>query len=90
MRPFGILYSAEVSTIYTFLRAKGFDVQLNAVQAMFDLVRETSSRYYDYCEENLQFCKANGCGNARPSSAASGEWVIFPSRATCTISRCNR
>ena len=27
---------------------------------MFDLVRETYSRYYDYCEENLQFCKANG------------------------------
>ena len=57
---FGILYSAEIATIYTFLRAKGFDVTLNAVQAMFDLVHDKYARYYDYCEENLQFCKKNG------------------------------
>jgi uracil-DNA glycosylase family 4 len=57
---FGVLYSAEVATIFTFLRNKGFDVTSNSVQAMFDLVKDTYSRYYDYCEENLAFCKKNG------------------------------
>jgi DNA polymerase I-like protein with 3'-5' exonuclease and polymerase domains len=57
---FGILYSAEIATIFTFLRAKGFNVQLNAVSAMFDSVHDVYGRYYEYCEENLAFCKANG------------------------------
>jgi DNA polymerase I-like protein with 3'-5' exonuclease and polymerase domains len=57
---FGILYSAKIDTIFTFLRGKGFDVTLNAVQAMFDEVHDRYSTYYEYCEENLQFCKDNG------------------------------
>jgi DNA polymerase I-like protein with 3'-5' exonuclease and polymerase domains len=57
---FGILYSAEIATIYTFLRGKGFDVTLNSVQAMFDEIHDKYSRYYEYCEENLQFCKKEG------------------------------
>jgi uracil-DNA glycosylase family 4 len=57
---FGVLYDAAVATIFTFLRNKGFDVTSNSVQAMFDLVKDTYSRYYDYCEENLAFCKKHG------------------------------
>jgi DNA polymerase I-like protein with 3'-5' exonuclease and polymerase domains/uracil-DNA glycosylase len=57
---FGILYSAEIATIFTYLRSHGFDVQLGEVQAMFDEIHDKYSRYYDYCEENLAFCKKHG------------------------------
>jgi uracil-DNA glycosylase family 4 len=57
---FGIIYDATVSTIFSFLRAHGFDVQLGEVQAMYDELHDKYSRYYEYCEENLEFCKKNG------------------------------
>ena len=41
---FGILYSAEIDTIYQFLFAKGFTVSVNQVRAMFDLVHRTYAR----------------------------------------------
>ena len=58
---FGILFSAEIDTIFQFLRSKGFmDVHLNDVQAMFDLVHRSYARYYEYCEENVRHCNKHG------------------------------
>jgi DNA polymerase I-like protein with 3'-5' exonuclease and polymerase domains len=58
---FGILYSAEVETIFMFLRAKGFDVTLPAVQKMFDFIRREYRAYYSFCDTNLVLCKQYGC-----------------------------
>jgi DNA polymerase I-like protein with 3'-5' exonuclease and polymerase domains len=57
---FGILYSAEIDTIFEFLRSKGFRVKRAQVEAMFAAVHEKYSVYYDFCEDNLIDCRANG------------------------------
>lgn len=57
---FGILYSAEIETIFKFLQSKGFDVSITQVSAMFNLVRKTYATYYKYCESNLLHCQRHG------------------------------
>jgi uracil-DNA glycosylase family 4 len=57
---FGILYKAAAQTIFAFLCAKGFQVELDQVEAMFSMIYETYSRYYVFCEEQLQECRRNG------------------------------
>lgn len=57
---FGILYSAEIDTIFEFLRGKGFDVERGEVVAMFDEIHRRYSTYYQFCENNLLDCQANG------------------------------
>jgi DNA polymerase I-like protein with 3'-5' exonuclease and polymerase domains len=57
---FGILYKAEVPKIFTFLRGKGFLVSLDDVEAMFAKVHQTYWRYYQFCEENVDFCRRHG------------------------------
>ena len=57
---FGILYKAAAQTIFAFLRGKGFNVELDQVEAMFAMIYETYSRYYAFCEERLQECQTNG------------------------------
>ena len=57
---FGILYSAEVETIFIFLRAKGFPVTLGEVQKMFDFIKYAYRIYYRYCDTNLALCREHG------------------------------
>jgi DNA polymerase I-like protein with 3'-5' exonuclease and polymerase domains len=57
---FGILYSAEVQTIFMFLRAKGFPVTLREVQIMFDFIRSAYRVYYRFCASNLMQCQQYG------------------------------
>jgi uracil-DNA glycosylase len=57
---FGILYKADVETIFLFLKSKGFDVELQDVTVMFDTLHETYHRYYKFCDERLAFCQKNG------------------------------
>lgn len=57
---FGILYSAEIDTIFGFLRGKGFDVQREDVVAMFDEIHRKYAVYYDYCNENIGRCRMSG------------------------------
>lgn len=58
---FGIIYSAEIQTVFQQLRMKGFmDVHLNDVQAIFDKVYRVYTTYYDYCEKNIQHCHKHG------------------------------
>lgn len=57
---FGILYLAEVLTIYNFLIAHGFDVELDQVEAMFDHIRWAYRGYYRYVDDNIQKVKEDG------------------------------
>jgi DNA polymerase I-like protein with 3'-5' exonuclease and polymerase domains len=57
---FGILYQADAETIFKFLRSKGFETTLPYVEAMFQLVHQKYARYYEFCEENLRFCRRHG------------------------------
>lgn len=57
---FGILYSAEIDTIFGFLRGKGFDVQREDVVAMFDEIHKKYAVYYDYCNDNIGRCRMGG------------------------------
>lgn len=57
---FGILYKAAPQTIFAFLNAQGFSVELDQVEAMFSFIYEQYSRYYEFCEEKLQECQTNG------------------------------
>jgi DNA polymerase I-like protein with 3'-5' exonuclease and polymerase domains len=57
---FGILYSAEVDKIFSFLHEKGFAVSMGEVQRAFDNIHDTYADYYRYCETNLLECRANG------------------------------
>ena len=57
---FGILYDALASTIHGFLRSKGFDVEIEQVEAMFSFIREHYARYYEFCHERLVECRKEG------------------------------
>ena len=57
---FGILYSAEIKTIFEFLRNRGFEVSENEVRSMFDMIHDTYWRYYEFCEENMDIVKETG------------------------------
>lgn len=59
---FGILYDAEVDTIYRFLCAKGFGnfVTPESTKAMFDEIRREYKVYYEYCATNLENCRKTG------------------------------
>lgn len=57
---FGILYKAAAQTIFAFLRAQGFPVELEQVEAMFAFIYQHYARYYEYCEERFQECCQNG------------------------------
>lgn len=58
---FGILYQADVETIFKFLLSKGFeDVSQRDVEAMFAQVHKVYARYYRFCDENWRYCKQHG------------------------------
>jgi len=57
---FGILYQADSETIFKFLRSKGFDVTLPDVEAMFAQIHKIYARYYEFCQENMAYCKRHG------------------------------
>jgi uracil-DNA glycosylase family 4 len=57
---FGVLYLAETQTIFSYLQGQGFDVSLADVEAMFNEIHQTYSRYYEYCEENYEACRKTG------------------------------
>ena len=57
---FGILYQADSETIFKFLRSKGFEVTLFDVEAMFAQIHKVYARYYEFCNENWNYCKQNG------------------------------
>ncbi len=57
---FGVLYQADSETIFKFLLSKGFDVTLRDVEAMFNEIHKVYARYYQFCDENMMFCKQHG------------------------------
>jgi len=77
---FGILYLAETETIFAFLRSKGFDVELDEVVAMFDYIKLTYRRYYQYVEENIARCKK--VGNLRTVISGRIRWLGWFPRPT--------
>ena len=77
---FGILYDATVATIYSFLQSKGFDVALADVEAMFAEIRSAYARYYEFCEENLDFCRKHG--HLREALSGRIRWFGFYPKPT--------
>jgi DNA polymerase-1 len=57
---FGILYRAAAQTIFAFLQAKGFNVELAQVEAMFEFIYHHYARYYEFCQEQLERCQRDG------------------------------
>lgn len=57
---FGILYQADSETIFKFLRSQGFEVTLHDVEAMFAQIHKVYARYYEFCNENWNYCKQHG------------------------------
>jgi uracil-DNA glycosylase family 4 len=72
---FGILYDAAAATIFSFLQSKGFDVSLGDVEAMFNEIRSTYTRYYEFCEENLEYCRRHG--HLREALSSRIRWFGF-------------
>jgi DNA polymerase I-like protein with 3'-5' exonuclease and polymerase domains/uracil-DNA glycosylase len=57
---FGVLYLAEIVTIFEYLQSQGFDVSLSEVETMFSEIHGAYERYYEYCSENLEHCRRHG------------------------------
>jgi uracil-DNA glycosylase family 4 len=58
---FGILYLAEVLTIYTHLLANGFtEMTLESVEAMFDHIHMMYRGYYQWAQNNIDECQRKG------------------------------
>lgn len=59
---FGIIYLAEIPTIYAFLCAQGFAnfVTIQSVEAMFAHIYKYYARYYEFCEERAEYAREHG------------------------------
>jgi len=57
---FAVAYLAEAATVFAFLRAHGFPVELDAVEEMLNLLKASYKRYYEYVAENVFFVEKNG------------------------------
>jgi uracil-DNA glycosylase family 4 len=57
---FAVTYLAEVQTVFLYLRANGFDVELRDVEDMLWRMRDSYKRYYQYVEENVRLCRSQG------------------------------
>lgn len=57
---FAVAYLAEAPTVFAYLRAHGFPVELSSVETMLDALKASYRRYYEYVAENVAFCERNG------------------------------
>jgi uracil-DNA glycosylase family 4 len=57
---FAVAYLAEAPTVFAYLRAQGFPVELGDVEAMLDRLKSSYRVYYEYVAENVAFVAKNG------------------------------
>jgi uracil-DNA glycosylase family 4 len=57
---FAVAYLAEVPTVFAYLRAQGFDVDLTDVEAMLSSLKAAYKVYYAYVASNVDFVKREG------------------------------
>jgi uracil-DNA glycosylase family 4 len=57
---FAVAYLAEAPTVFAYLRAHGFPVELDDVERMLDDLKASYHRYYEYVAENVAFCERHG------------------------------
>jgi uracil-DNA glycosylase family 4 len=57
---FAVAYLAEAATVFAYLRAHGFPVELEAVEEMLGALKSSYGGYYTYVAENVAFCQKNG------------------------------
>jgi hypothetical protein len=57
---FAVSYMAEAPTVFAYLRAHGFPVSLDDVDAMLDRLRSAYRVYYDYVRDNVAFVEREG------------------------------
>jgi DNA polymerase I-like protein with 3'-5' exonuclease and polymerase domains len=57
---FAVAYLAEAPTVFAYLRAQGFPVELGDVEAMLDRLKASYKVYYRYVAENVEFVAKNG------------------------------
>jgi DNA polymerase I-like protein with 3'-5' exonuclease and polymerase domains/uracil-DNA glycosylase len=57
---FAVAYLAEVPTVFAYLRAQGFDVELGDVEEMLSSLKAAYKVYYAYVEANIAFVKKHG------------------------------
>lgn len=57
---FGVTYLAEAETLFVFLRARGFDVQLSDVVQMLDLMHAGYPDYFKYVAGNIAWVAKHG------------------------------
>ena len=57
---FAVAYLAEAPAIFAYLRAHGFNIELDAVIGMLDKLKAAYKTYYRYVEDNVAFCQKHG------------------------------
>jgi uracil-DNA glycosylase family 4 len=57
---FAVSYLAEAETVFAYLRAHGFPVELDAVEEMLGRLKSSYKGYYDYVAQNVRFIERNG------------------------------
>lgn len=57
---FAVTYYAMAETVFAFLRSQGFDVTMDAVDAMLRRMKQTYWRYFEFVEENIRFVAKHG------------------------------
>jgi uracil-DNA glycosylase family 4 len=57
---FAVAYLAEAPTVFAYLRAHGFPVELSSVETMLDALKASYRRYYEYVAENVAFVEKHG------------------------------
>ena len=57
---FAVSYLAETATVFAYLRAHGFPVELDDVETMLSALKRSYRRYYEYVAENVAFVEKHG------------------------------
>ena len=57
---FAVAYLAEAPTVFAYLRAHGFPVELDDVETMLSALKSSYRRYYEYVAENVAFVEKHG------------------------------
>jgi uracil-DNA glycosylase family 4 len=57
---FAVAYLAEAATVFAYLRAHGFPVELDDVETMLSALKASYRGYYEYVAENVAFCEREG------------------------------
>ena len=57
---FAVAYLAEAPTVFAYLRAQGFPVELGDVEAMLDRLKTAYKAYYAYVASNVAFVAKHG------------------------------